>query len=194
MKLAYVTGAAPGKWVQRFNDRTDHPRLEATESRDPLAELLEHSVDCALVRLPESRLNDEFHRVVLYDEAPGVCVPKESELTLLDELGPADIEGEIINYQPPSSGEVDVTAVVNAVGVVAANVGVVLAPRPLLRALSAKATANREFRGDWATSMALVWWLDEDRDEIQDFVGITKGRTANSSRQVSVKKRGRRRR
>ncbi|MDO5668562.1 MAG: LysR family transcriptional regulator [Corynebacterium sp.] len=191
MRLSFVTGTEPDKWFTRFRDRTTH-RLTVMDAVDPLAELIDARVDLALVRLPDARLSDSHHVVVLYSEAPGIAVPKDHELTLLEEIGPADIEGEIINYAPPESGEVDVEAVRAGLQVVAANVGVLIAPRPLIKVLSRRQIAHRDYLGEVpATDIALVWDKEKDSGAIQDFVGIAKGRTPNSSRQAAPKRSAR---
>ena len=72
-----------------------------------------------------------------------------------------------------------------ALQVVAANVGVAFAPAPLLKVLSKKQVVVAELQGEPAhepTAIALVWKVEEDSDAIQDFVGVAKGRTRNSSR------------
>lgn len=192
LRLSFVTGTEPGKWFTRFRDRTAHGRLLATDSEDPVAELLDARADLALVRLPDPRITDDHHVVELYQEAPGIALPKDSELTLLDELGPGDIEGEIINWATPSDGCIDIPAVRAGLQVVAANVGVLIAPRPLIRVLSRKQIEHRDYRGDLpATTIALVWRRADDSAAIQDFVGIAKGRTPNSSRQVAPKRTAR---
>lgn len=188
LSIAFIKGTAPSKWFERFNERTDYPNLVAMESDDAFGALLDGRATAALIRLPELRLTADFHKVDLYEELPGITVPKDSELTLLEKISRRDIEGEIINYEPGES--VDIQAVRDAVQVVAANVGVVIAPRPLLRSISSKQTEHRPFVGGTPTQISLVWHKDHDGDMIQDFVGITKGRTANTSRQAQpVKKR-----
>ena len=191
MRLSFVTGTEPDKWFTRFRDRTTH-RLSVADSVDPLAMLIDAHVDLALVRLPDARLTDEHHVVVLYSEEPGIAVPKDHELTLLEEVGPGDIEGEIINYATPGTGEIDVEAVRAGLQVVAANVGVVIAPRPLIRVLSRRQIAHRGYTGEVpGTQIALVWRKEKDSEAIQDFVGIAKGRTPNSSRQAAPKRSAR---
>lgn len=187
LSIAFVKGTAPGKWFERFNERTNYPDLVTLESDDAFAALIDGRATAALIRLPDPRLTDDFHRVVLYEEAPGITVPKDSELTLLDRIAREDISGEIINYEPGET--VDIQAVRDAVQVVAANVGVVIAPRPLLRSISSKLTEHREFIGGTPTEIALVWRREDDCEMIQDFVGITKGRTMNSSRQAASRKK-----
>ncbi|MFV8394163.1 LysR family transcriptional regulator substrate-binding protein [Corynebacterium hindlerae] len=181
LAIVFVKGTAPGKWFDRFNERTDYPDLITMESDDAFAALIDGRATLALIRLPEPRLTDDFHKVDLYEETPGITVPKDSELTLLERISRADISDEIVNYEP--GDQVDIQAVRDAVQVVAANVGVVIAPRPLLRSISSKQTEHREFSDGTPTQVSLVWRKADDCDMIQDFVGITKGRKATSSRQ-----------
>jgi hypothetical protein len=193
LTIAYVKGTAPGKWLTRFAERTGHGALHSFESRDPFPLLADAQTDrtrpdLALVRLPDRRVDERFHVVRLYEEQPGVAVPKDSELTLLEELSAADLEDQHINYAPDEYNEVDVSAVFDALDVVAANVGIAFAPRPLLRSINNKSTAHRDYADGQPTSIALVWLKDKDSDAIQDFVGIAKGRTANTSRQAVPKR------
>lgn len=192
LRLSFVTGTEPGKWFTRFRDRTAHGQMVTNDSEDPLADLLDARVDLALARLPDPRVTDEHHVVELYREAPGIAVPRDSELTLLDRVSPGDIEGEIVNWRTPADGLIDVPAVRAGLQVVAANVGVVIAPRPLIRVLSRKQVEHRDFVGDVPdTRIALVWRRSGDSEAIQDFVGIAKGRTPNSSRQAAPKRTAR---
>ncbi|AKK08326.1 LysR family transcriptional regulator [Corynebacterium testudinoris] len=191
LTLSFVTGTEPGKWFERFRERTSHGELRTLDSEDPLTELVDARASLALLRLPDARLaadNDAFHVVTLYEESPGIALPKDSELTLLDTVTPEDIAGEILNY----SGA-EVAKVREGLQVVAANVGVLIAPRPLIKVLSRKQIEHRDYLADDVppTSIALVWRKDDDNEAIQDFVGIAKGRTANSSRQATPKRSAR---
>ncbi|MGD7001767.1 LysR substrate-binding domain-containing protein [Corynebacterium halotolerans] len=195
LTLSFVTGTEPGKWFGRFRERTRHGGLEATESDDALGVLIDGRVQLALVRLPDQRLDpEEFHVVELYREGKGVALPGDSELTLIEgALTPADLEDQIINYRPAAHGGVDPAAVREALQIVAANVGVAIAPKPLLKVLSKKLVVPRQLQADDVpdTHIALVWRRTQDNDAIQDFVGIAKGRTVNSSRQVAPKRSAR---
>ncbi len=191
LRLSFVTGTEPDKWFTRFRDRTPH-RFVTTDSVDPLAELLDDRADLALVRLPDARLTDEHHVVVLYPEATGIAMPKDHELTLLDAVAAEDIEGEIINWSTPESGEVDVDEVRAGLQVVAANVGVLIAPRPLIKVLSRRQIEHRDYVGEApGTEIALVWLREKDSEAVQDFVGIARGRTPNTSRQAATKRTAR---
>jgi len=180
LSLSFITGTEPDKWFRRFTDRTDHGGLRTVASDDALAQLLSGDVDVALVRLPDARVTDEMHVVRLYDEQPGIALPVDHTLTLLEQVGETDIVGELIHYQ----GSSDIPAIREHLGVVAAGVGVVIAPRPVLKLLSGKKIVHREYRNPTypATTIALVWRKTDDSEAIQDFVGIAKGRTPQSTR------------
>ncbi|MCH6196414.1 substrate-binding domain-containing protein [Corynebacterium mastitidis] len=200
LRLAFVTGTEPGKWFDRFAQRTDHGGLMPLDSEDPLALLEAGEADLALARLPDARVGQDHHVVRLYAEARGVAVPKGSIFAEAgDPVGAADLAGEMVQYRVPASGEVDVAQVRAALAVVAANVGVAIAPRPLLKILSRKQVVPLPLAGDAdergepvpETHIALVWRREADSDAIQDFVGIARGRTRNSSRQAAPRRSAR---
>lgn len=195
LTLSFVTGTEPGKWFERFRERTVHGGIRAEESTDALGELVAGRVQLALTRLPDARIDAEkLHVVELYREEPGVALSKDNELTLLTgQLTSGDLADEMLNYRPTATGEVDISVVRDALQVVAANVGVAIAPRPLLKVLSKKQVEHRGYRDAEIvdTAIALVWFKDRDNDAIQDFIGIAKGRTVNSSRHAAPKRTAR---
>lgn len=198
MEVFFCTGTEPGKWFDRYHENTTHPELITTRVDDALGAFLtgveerargeasdaSAPVPVALVRLPDVRLTDEMHRVVLYTEQPGIAVGKETELAEMEpeRVSPAEVEGEIVNWAIGEDRQVDVPAVRDALAVAAAGVGIVLAPRPLLKVLSKKQIRHFPFVSDRSTDIALVWLVDDDCDAIQDLVGTMKGRTRGSSR------------
>ncbi|MBK4140245.1 LysR family transcriptional regulator [Corynebacterium macginleyi] len=194
LRLAFVTGTQAGKWFRRFQDTTAHGGLFTIDADDSMAELLSGNVDVALMRLPDGRVDDSFHVVRLYEETPGIAVPKDSVYAEAGEaLALADVSDEHLNYQLTDSGEVDIAAVREALQVVAANVGIAIAPLPLLKILSKKQVVPLALTGSEVpvTEIALVWRKSHDNEAIQDFVGIAKGRTARSSRQEKPKRTAR---
>ena len=200
LRLSFAIGTEPGKWFRRFRETTAHGGLEVFDHDDALVPLKQGDVDLALARLPHDAeltsavVDDSFHVVRLYSEQRGIAVPKESVYAEVGEaLEPADVEDEYLNYRLDSSGIVDVAEVRAGLQVVAANVGVVIAPRPLLKMLSKKFVVPLGFVDPELplTDIALVWPKAGDDEAIQDFVGIAKGRTARSSRQEKPKRSAR---
>lgn len=208
LRLAFVTGTEPGKWFARYRDTTDHG-LEEIPSDDPFASLIDDTAHLALLRLPDPRVGEpgeQFHQVRLYAEKPGVAVPKDSVYADVGEaVRPDDLADEHVNYRfIPGAGEAlesggvpagsSIDELRTALQVVAANVGIAYAPAPLLKVLSKKQVVVLEVRGNGggaegpaaggeaASEIALVWKVDQDSEAIQDFVGVAKGRTRNTSR------------
>lgn len=189
LTIAYVHGTAPDKWFRRFVEQTQHSIEKTFGCDDPIEPLLEGEADVALVRLPHPGVGEAHHVVRLYEEQPGIGLPKEHELTLLQEISADDIAEETCLYRAETC--VDVAQVRDAIQVVAANVGVVLAPQPLLRSINNKAVEHRPYISGEPTTIAVVWNKDADCEEIQDFVGITRGRKAQSSRTAMPKRTAR---
>ena len=177
LTIAFATGTEPGKWFRRYEELTGS-RLETVPSDDPFV-LVGKQATAALVRLPDERVTDEHHVVRLYEEASGVAVPKDSVYAEVGEVTREDLADEIVNFDGPSP----IDDLRSALQVVAANVGVAFAPLPLLKNLARKQIKALPLVGEEpATQIALVWRKVDDSDAVQDFVGVTKGRTVRSSR------------
>ena len=69
-----------------------------------------------------------------------------------------------------------------AVETVAAGTGIVILPMSVARLHQRKDVVTRVVSDLEPTTIALVWLVDRDDEVTQTFVGVTKGRTANSSR------------
>jgi DNA-binding transcriptional LysR family regulator len=193
LKVVFATGVVPGKWFGRFDERMDGWKAASAASDNPLVHVLDGTADIGIVRLPggwdglpETNVDAaamealDVHRVILYEETPGVAVPKEHAVEAVGEneaVTLQDIADETVLYRG-----VDPAAVRENLEVVAANVGVVVAPRPLLRGVNRRGVVHRSLAGVEGTSVALVWRRDRDDDVIQQFVGICRGRRASSSR------------
>ena len=69
-----------------------------------------------------------------------------------------------------------------AIEVVAAGSGVAIVPMSVARLFSRKDVASRPVTDLPTTSIGLAWLIARDDDDTQAFVGVVRGRTANSSR------------
>jgi DNA-binding transcriptional LysR family regulator len=69
-----------------------------------------------------------------------------------------------------------------AIETVAAGTGIVIVPMSVARLYHRRDVVQREIADLGPTTIALVWRRDRDDDVIQAFVGVVKGRTANTSR------------
>lgn len=158
---------------------------------DERAALDSGAVDVALVRLPIDRTG--LHVIPLYDELPVVVCAAGSDLTAVDELRLADLGGEVVivardailapdvpgaapvAFTPPETTE-------DATVLAATGVGIVIVPMSLARLHHRKDTAWRPLVDGPLSSVAIAWRADRDDALVDAFVGIVRGRTANSSR------------
>ncbi|GAB3632698.1 LysR substrate-binding domain-containing protein [Microbacterium shaanxiense] len=191
-RLGAVPGATPGKWIDTWKQRMPQVALElvpieADSQRSAIDEL-----DAALIRLP---LNDDtLHIVALYDEIPVVVASAESHLLAVDELDPADLEGEVlITPLDDVLGPLDIPGVLapafpplattaDAIATAATGVGIVIVPMSLARLHQRKDVGHRPLRGGPTSTVALAWPRERTTADVDAFVGIVRGRTANSSR------------
>ena len=171
-RVAYVLGVTPGKWAGIWNERMPgHPLALALHSPgDALAALLSGTADVGLLRLPLD--HDELSSIPLYEEKPVVVVPKDHAIEALDSVTVADLADENV-LAGDWSADVDL---------VAANVGVVVLPQSVARALTRRDVVARPVLDGPETRVALAWLTENTTEAVEEFIGIVRGRTANSSR------------
>jgi DNA-binding transcriptional LysR family regulator len=170
--VAFVVGVTPGKWARVWAERMPrHPlELRALTAAEALAALANETVDVALVRLPIEEA--DLSAIPLYVELPVVVAPKEHPIEALDAVTLADLAGENL-----LDGEWS-----GAIELVAANVGVAVMPQSVARALSRRDVIARPVTDAATTQVALVWPAGRTTELVEEFIGIVRGRTANSSR------------
>lgn len=191
--LGAIPGATPGKWIDLWNERMPRTPLELREIAVAAqrAALDADDLDAALVRLPIDR--EELHVIPLYDEVPVVVCAAESHLTAADELALDDLAGEVVispaddvlavavpDAAPAAFAPPATTA--DAVEVVATGVGVLIVPMSLARLHHRRDVTYRPLRDGPTSTVALAWQASRTSPAVETFVGIVRGRTANSSR------------
>ncbi len=170
--VSFVVGVTPGKWARVWAERLPgHPlELRPLSPDDSLTGLSEGSVQAAFLRMPVE--SNHLSAIPLYVEQPVVVVPKDHAIEALDSLAFADLSDEnLIDGEWP-----------DAVELVAANVGVAVMPQSVARALSRKDVVARPVTDAPTTQIALVWPTDTTTALVEEFIGIVRGRSANSSR------------
>jgi LysR substrate binding domain len=180
LRIAYVAGVTPGKWIRRWEERVQDVPLQAFMSDDgaQVEVLKDGSADLSFVRLPVER--EGLNVIPLYEEQPVVVAPKGHEISVFEEVAYADLEQESF---------LDVTALGGpeaALQVVAAGAGLVILPMSVARHFNVKDTVARRLTGALATEIAVAWPVDSTDEVIEEFIGIVRGRTAQSSRQPSA--------
>ncbi|GHF10638.1 LysR substrate-binding domain-containing protein [Pseudolysinimonas yzui] len=175
--VAFVPGVTPGKWERVWRERRPGGRLDLVPlpQSAALAALADGSAHMALAR--DVAADDRWHAIPLYREGPVVVAPKGSLVAALDAVDLADLEGETVLPVDLAEGAGE-----DAVELVAANAGVAVMPQSVARALSRKDVVARPLRDAPDTGISLVWPVESPHPMCEVFIGIVRGRTANSSR------------
>lgn len=161
--------------------------IEAATQRASIDEL-----DAALIRLP--LVDDTLHLIPLYDEIAVVVASAQSHLLAVDELEPSDLAGEVLitplddvlgplhipGVLPPDFAPLETTG--DAIATAGTGTGIVIVPMSLARLHQRKDVDHRPLRGGPISTVALAWPRERTTAAVDTFVGIVRGRTANSSR------------
>lgn len=191
-RLAYVPGATPAKWARIWNERKpDVPlALHAVPAAEACDVLRDGGADAGLVRLPVDRTF--FSAIPLYTETTVVIVPKDHLVTAADEVTCDDLADEVLwhpldevlewEQRPGHAAQTRPATTGEAVELVAAGVGVLVVPQSLARLHHRRDLTYRPVTDAPVSRMALAWPEERTTDLVEDFIGIVRGRTVNSTR------------
>lgn len=192
LRLLVVPGTNPGRWVATWRERVPVPlELVAVEAAEQATVLAAGGADLGLVRTPLP--GDTFSAIPLYDEIAVVVLPKDHPLAEETGVTAADLaEEHLLVPADDVLGWADPPVPVNdaltpattaaAVELVAAGTGVLVVPMSLAR-LHHRRDVTAVPVTDAPTSGIALAWVTERGDELtEEFVGIVRGRTVNSSR------------
>lgn len=191
-RLAYVPGVTPTKWVRIWNERLpDIPltlvQVSPTEAFDTLRG---GAADAGFVRLPVD--DTDLSAIPLYTETTVVVIPKDHLVASTEEITTADLADELVLHplddtldweKLPGLPAIERPATTaDAIELVAAGVGVLLVPQSLARLHHRKDLTYRPVSDAPESRVALSWPQDETTDLVEEFIGIVRGRTVNSTR------------
>ncbi|GFZ87709.1 LysR family transcriptional regulator substrate-binding protein [Nesterenkonia alkaliphila] len=199
LTLGAIPGAAPDKWVRRWRERFPAISLRVVYYDDAGApeRLIAGTVDISYHRsreglqLPEEGL---FHRVRLYTEQAVVCAARDHCVAaaedsvdvaeLFDEpfLDPRGMVSEPADPHRPLAGEELARAERIALEVVASGAGLLVMPHSVARSLSRKDVVTRVLDQAPGYDVSLLWLRERDSEQIQEFIGVARGRRAQSPR------------
>ncbi|MFC8519325.1 LysR substrate-binding domain-containing protein [Streptomyces sp. NPDC057257] len=191
-RLAYVPGTTPAKWVRIWNERLpDIPlTLVAVTAAQAPDVLRGGEADAGLVRLPVDRTF--FSAIPLYTETTVVVVPKDHVITAAEEVTVADLADEVLFHPlddvfdwdaPPGEPAFERPATTeDAIELVAAGVGLLVVPQSLARLHHRRDLTYRPVVDAPQSAVALSWPEEATTEMVEDFIGIVRGRTVNSSR------------
>ena len=174
LRLRYVAGVSPAKWLRAWADRRPDLPIEAVrvEQADQLADLLGGEADVAFVRLPVEA--DGLHAIPLWEELAVAVLPKDHSLADAEALTLDDLAGDPLAPAQPDTAM--------TVELVAAGTGHAILPHGVARLHHRRDVVAVPVTDAAPTRIALVWRVERDDADIQEFVGVVRGRTARSSR------------
>lgn len=188
-RVGFVTGATPDKWARTWRERYARDPLELVPLTEDEQEdrVRAGTLDMTLARLPVDR--EGLHCIPLYDERPVAVMGAEHLLTLADEVTLDDLADEQL-VLPHRSGwtptapqlEWPPMSVKDAVEVVASGTGVAIVPMSVARLHHRKDATYRVVTDLPATTVGLIWLVDNEDPWVQRFIGIVRGRSERSSR------------
>ncbi|PPG63547.1 LysR family transcriptional regulator [Rathayibacter sp. AY1C7] len=198
LAVALVPGVTPTKWTRVWGQRrSDLPlRITVVAERDQEQALLDGRAQLSFVRGDVS--SSALSSIHLYDEQPVAVVGREHALAAADELDVAELAGEHLLQDPEDVPEWAAVAeeladgsrrplprmagLDDAVEQVAAGVGVLIVPQSVARVHSRKDVTAVPVTGVAPSSVRLAWVTDDKGDDVEDFIGVVRGRSANTTR------------
>lgn len=191
-RLAYVPGVIPAKWVRIWQERLPDIPLELVmaTAADAPGMLRALDADAGFVRLPIDRT--DLSAIPLYTETTVVVVPKDHLVAAAEEVSVADLADDVV-FHPlddtlvweefPGRPAIERPATTaDAIELVAAGVGLLVVPQSLARLHHRKDLTYRTVVDAPQSRVALSWREDTTTDRVEDFIGIVRGRTVNSTR------------
>lgn len=191
-RLGIIPGATPGKWVDSWKQRMPHVDIELVPIAVAVQRAALDDLDAAIVRLPLDD-RDELHVIPLYDEVPVVLASIDSFLMATDRIEADDLAGQVLitpaddvlgpldlPTRAPDFPTIETTE--DAVATVATGVGILIVPMSLARLHHRKDVDYRPLVGGRTSTVALAWKREATTPDVETFVGVVRGRTANSSR------------
>ncbi|GAA2808178.1 LysR family substrate-binding domain-containing protein [Crossiella cryophila] len=191
-RLGYVPGVTPAKWIRTWQERLPEVplHLQSLSPTEAAEAVRAREVDAALLRLPIDRT--DLHAIPLYTENTVVVLPKDHPLTEGAEITAAELADLLVLHAlddsldwtappgQPAKERPETTA--DAIQLVAAGVGLLIVPQSLARLHHRKDLAFRTLADAPVSQVALSWREDAGTELTEQFIGIVRGRTVNSTR------------
>jgi DNA-binding transcriptional LysR family regulator len=191
LRIAFVPGVTITKWSRIWEERQPEVRLEFVPGAeaDQLAVLHDRRADVSFVRHPIEL--GAVNAIRLYEELPVVVASSDDPIAELPTVTLADLAGYTVHETPAMP-------LPDAIALIAAGVGVVVVPHSVARLHSRKDVVAKQVTDAPETVISIAWLADAVLAEnsgspdhnlgelIDEFVGIVRGRSANSSRSAAV--------
>ncbi len=196
--IAFAAGVTPTKWTRIWNERRPDVPLTVfrTEAAEQVSVLHDGRAEVSLVRLPVDSTN--LSVINLYNEIAVVVASKNHALETAETVDVTDLVDEHLLQNPDDvppwrdlASEVRdgtrralpvMDSMDDVMEQVAAGVGIVIVPHSIARLYSRKDVISRPVSGVADTQIALAWITRETTEDIEEFIGIVRGRSKASSR------------
>ncbi|KQQ50338.1 MULTISPECIES: LysR family substrate-binding domain-containing protein [unclassified Plantibacter] len=196
LTVAFARGVNPGKWARIWNERRpdDELRLVRVDLDEQREVLRSGAADVALVRVPID--TEGLNTIALFEELPVVVFAKGAALGEHDEVETAALAEEQLIMAPLVLGWADQADALGfaepatpltsdpeaAIELAASEVGIVVVPQSVARLHQRKDVEYRPIVDLPPVPVLLAWRRDREDEALEEFIGIVRGRTANSSR------------
>lgn len=166
------------KWRRIWGERFREPLevLEVAEA-DQRRAIVDGEVDMCFTRLPIDR--DGLHIIPLYDEQPVLWLSKDHILAALDEITAEDLADDGTRVIYDASRE--------SIDLATYSAAVLRVPMSIARSGSRKDMIYLPVVDAEPTTVGLAWRADNEHPLIEDFIGVVRGRTVNSTRTAQAK-------
>lgn len=176
LRIGFVPGVTLTKWRRIWGERS-RATLDVVEvsEADQRRAVVSGEVDMCFVRLPIDR--DGLHVIPLYEEQPVVWMSKDYILAALDEVTADDL-ADVRVIHDAESASIDLATY---------SAAVLRVPMSIARSGSRKDMVYRPVIDADPTTVGLAWLADSEHPLIEDFIGVVRGRTPNSTRTAQAK-------
>lgn len=170
LRIGKVRGVTLTKWQRVWGERFASPlAVSDVADAEQLVGLRDGSLDMCFVRLPIDR--EGLHAIPLYEEQMVAWVSKEHPISAVDDVRLADLEDEQV-----------VTELNAAATDLVLGGAVLVVPMSIARGASRRDLTYRPIIDAEPAPVALAWRMDDENACLEDFIGVVRGRTVNSSR------------
>lgn len=170
LRIGKVRGVTLTKWQRVWGERFEAPlAVSDVADAEQLVGLRDGSLDMCFVRLPIDR--EGLHAIPLYEEQIVVWVSKEHPISAVDDVRLADLEDEQV-----------ITELNAAATDLVLGGAVLVVPMSIARGASRRDLTYRPIIDAEPAPVALAWRMNDENACLEDFIGVVRGRTVNSSR------------